>query len=103
MTAARAVERLVAVGAGNNGMMPLPPPRRARLWFLNPLSWVALVAIAAYQRVVPSRRPQCRFVPTCSVYMSMSIRRYGLWNGTRRGLQRIRRCIGFVPRGEDWP
>lgn len=97
------IERLIALGAGEGGIAPLPPPRRARLWFLNPLAWAALAAIAAYRRLPRPGGAACRFVPTCSVYMSMSIRRYGVWNGTRRGLQRIRRCAGFVPCGEDLP
>lgn len=81
---------------------PAPPP--ARLWFANPMAWVALALVAAYRRGVPmTRRPVCRFTPSCSVYMSTSIRKYGLWNGGRRGLHRLRRCTGFVPGGEDLP
>jgi putative component of membrane protein insertase Oxa1/YidC/SpoIIIJ protein YidD len=35
--------------------------------------------------------------------MGLSIRRYGFWNGGRRGLHRIRRCTGFVQGGVDLP
>ncbi|MEV4514267.1 membrane protein insertion efficiency factor YidD [Dactylosporangium sp. NPDC049525] len=83
---------------------PLPPPRRARGWFLNPLAWAAVGSIAAYRRFLSPRQPRsCRFTPSCSQYMSMSIRRYGLLRGVRRGAHRLRRCIGFVPAGVDWP
>jgi putative membrane protein insertion efficiency factor len=78
--------------------------RRARYWFLNPLAWLALGIIAAYQRLVPLEiKPRCRFNPSCSVYMSLAIRKYGFWRGRQRGLQRLRRCIGFLPGGDDWP
>lgn len=79
-----------------------PPP--SRLWFVNPLAWMALLIIAGYQRLVPTHlKPGCRFTPSCSTYVSLCIRRYGLWNGGRRGLHRLRRCTGFIPGGEDIP
>lgn len=79
-------------------------PPRARFWFLNPLAWLALATIGIYRKLVPAqRRRACRFTPTCSTYMGLSIRKYGLWNGGRRGLHRLRRCTGFVPGGEDLP
>jgi putative component of membrane protein insertase Oxa1/YidC/SpoIIIJ protein YidD len=89
-----------------NGSAPAPaaPPRRGGLWFLNPLSWGVLLLILLYQRLVPAgRKPTCRFKPSCSAYMSRSIRKYGLRRGFPRGLNRLRRCAGFLPQGEDWP
>ena len=79
-------------------------PESSRLWFLNPLTWMALLLIGGYRRLVPLyRKPTCRFTPSCSNYMMLSIRKYGLWNGGRRGLHRLRRCVGFLPGGLDLP
>ncbi len=80
------------------------PPPLSRFWFVNPLAWLVLAAIAVWRRSVPARlKPACRYRPTCSEYMALSVRRYGLVRGVIRGRQRWRRCIGFVPGGEDWP
>lgn len=77
---------------------------RSRFWFLNPLAWVALAGLAGYRHVVPdSAKPQCRFIPTCSIYTSRSIMKYGVRNGTARGMLRLHRCIGFGGSGIDEP
>lgn len=79
-------------------------PASSRFWFMNPLAWLALLLIAGYRILIPVRRKRaCRFSPSCSNYMSASIRKYGLWQGGIRGLHRLRRCTGFVPAGEDIP
>jgi uncharacterized protein len=80
-----------------------PAPPRVQAWFANPLAWLALAAIQVYQRLTDSRAPCCRFTPSCSNYMDEAIRKYGFWNGVRRGLHRVRRCTGFAPRGADPP
>ena len=47
-------------------------------------------------------RHQCRFVPTCSTYMIMSIQKYGVIYGVIKGINRIKRCT--PPNGgEDYP
>lgn len=73
-------------------------------WFVNPVAWTVLAAIAVYRHVAPDRwKPACRFTPSCSRYMSLAIRKYGLVRGIRQGRDRFSRCIGFMPDGEDWP
>lgn len=58
---------------------------RARSWM------VALVLI--YQRYAPSTvRNKCRFEPSCSQYMVISIQKYGAIKGLIRGIKRIKRC-----------
>lgn len=37
-------------------------------------------------------RAACRFIPTCSEYTRIAIKKYGLFRGTWMGLQRISRC-----------
>ena len=38
-------------------------------------------------------RDRCRFVPTCSTYMIMAIKKYGIIRGVIKGIKRIRRCV----------
>ncbi|MEI6259732.1 MAG: membrane protein insertion efficiency factor YidD [Deltaproteobacteria bacterium] len=59
--------------------------------------------IRCYQVVAPSRlRDACRFTPSCSEYMILSLRRYGLFCGAMRGIYRVFRCR--VPNGGvDFP
>lgn len=58
---------------------------RARSWM------VALVLI--YQRYAPSTvRNKCRFEPSCSQYMVISIQKYGAIKGLIKGIKRIKRC-----------
>jgi len=92
-------QRTVDSATSNGARLRLAP-----YWFVNPLSWIALLALKAYQLGVPSRyKPKCRFAPSCSQYMALAIRKYGFFSGTRLGWFRFRHCIGFVPGGEDWP
>ena len=98
-------DNLVTESAGLH-RSPLAPnsPRPVRYWFLNPLAWFLLLALKAYQNFIPTHyKPECRYRPSCSQYMALAIRKYGFVGGLRLGLHRLRRCIGFVPGGEDWP
>jgi hypothetical protein len=66
-------------------------PRRAAVGLLR-----------GYQILVsPLLGPHCRFAPSCSVYTSEAIRRYGLVRGAWRGVGRILRCHPFHPGGFD--
>lgn len=62
---------------------------------------ICLVKI--YQRLAPECiRNACRFEPSCSQYMILSIEKYGFWRGFPRGVKRILRC---TPKngGFDYP
>jgi putative component of membrane protein insertase Oxa1/YidC/SpoIIIJ protein YidD len=79
-------------------------PQPAPYWFLNPAAWFVLFGLKAYQTCVPARyKPACRYTPSCSRYMALAIRKYGVSAGFRLGWHRFRRCVGFGPKGEDWP
>lgn len=52
-----------------------------------------LCLIKIYQRYSPSAiRNKCRFEPSCSEYMMMSIQKYGLIQGAKKGISRLKRC-----------
>lgn len=49
--------------------------------------------IKIYQRYAPdSLRNKCRFEPSCSDYMILSIKKYGLLKGFKKGICRLKRC-----------
>lgn len=49
--------------------------------------------IRIYQRYAPeSLRNKCRFEPSCSQYMLLSLEKYGLVKGLQKGVDRLRRC-----------
>ena len=37
-------------------------------------------------------RAKCRFEPSCSTYMIMAVRKYGLFKGVIKGIKRVKRC-----------
>lgn len=52
-----------------------------------------LLLIDLYQLLAPkSLRMNCRFEPSCSEYMKLAIKKYGLFKGLKKGIDRIRRC-----------
>ncbi|QMU66650.1 MAG: membrane protein insertion efficiency factor YidD [Flavobacteriaceae bacterium] len=49
--------------------------------------------IRFYQKTAPNRiRNSCRFEPTCSEYMIISIDKYGISKGVLNGIKRLQRC-----------
>jgi putative component of membrane protein insertase Oxa1/YidC/SpoIIIJ protein YidD len=101
-----AVTRIDQVAGQKGSLAPLATsnPAPAPYWFLNPAAWFALLALKAYQTCIPSRyKPQCRQTPSCSRYMALAVRKYGVSAGLRLGWRRFRRCVGFGPKGENWP
>ena len=50
-------------------------------------------AVLMYKAFAPiSMREQCRFEPTCSTYMIMALKKYGIIIGLTKGICRIIRC-----------
>lgn len=52
-----------------------------------------ICAVKIYQRFAPdSLRNKCRFEPSCSEYFILSIEKYGLLKGIKKGISRLKRC-----------
>lgn len=54
---------------------------------------IIICLIRIYQRYAPdSVRNKCRFEPSCSQYMILSLQKYGLVKGLKKGIDRLKRC-----------
>lgn len=52
-----------------------------------------ICAVRIYQRYAPDGvRNKCRFEPSCSQYMILSLEKYGVIRGTIKGVVRLKRC-----------
>lgn len=61
-----------------------------------------IFSIKLYQRVMsPLFPPTCRFSPTCSHYMILSLEKYGAIKGLWLGIKRILKCHPWNPGGYD--
>ena len=71
----------------------------------NPLAWIALRLIRAYQLVLSPLLPAgiCRFTPSCSQYTLEAIQLQGFWRGCLRGSWRLLRCAPWGGTGYDPP
>ena len=53
----------------------------------------AIGCVLAYKAFAPLEvRARCRFTPTCSTYMIIAIKKYGLIFGVIKGIRRLLRC-----------
>lgn len=65
----------------------------ALLTFIIFIKKIAIWFVKVYQHYAPDRvRDKCRFEPSCSQYMIISIEKYGFIRGFIRGIRRLRRC-----------
>ncbi len=61
-------------------------------------------SIRVYQYTLsPFIGRQCRFHPSCSNYMILAIRKYGVMIGVVKGTWRVCRCNPFCTGGIDYP
>lgn len=57
------------------------------------LKCILICFVRIYQRYAPeSIRNKCRFEPSCSEYMILSLQKYGLIKGLTKGICRLTRC-----------
>ncbi|WP_207892503.1 membrane protein insertion efficiency factor YidD [Paenibacillus pinisoli] len=67
------------------------------------LKRIILCIVRLYQHFAPDYiRNRCRFEPSCSEYMILAVSQYGAFKGTRKGIQRLKRC-NPQGGGYDWP
>ena len=57
------------------------------------LKRIIICLVRIYQHYAPAAiRNKCRFEPSCSQYMILSLQKYGLWKGLWKGIHRLWRC-----------
>lgn len=71
--------------------------------FFNKLPMqLGIICIYIYRFILRPFFPSaCRFYPTCSEYTLQAIKKYGLFKGSYKGIQRILKCHGGNPNGYD--
>jgi len=63
---------------------------------------VIVGVLGVYHRFISPFLPEaCRFFPSCSVYVSQAIYKYGLIKGASLGVKRLSRCHPWHPGGYD--
>nr|WP_320049255.1 membrane protein insertion efficiency factor YidD [uncultured Desulfuromonas sp.] len=68
----------------------------------NILVKISISLIRAYQQFIsPLTPPSCRFIPTCSEYTVLSIKKYGFFVGLFKSFCRILRCNPLFKGGYD--
>ena len=61
-----------------------------------------ILVVKLYQVwISPLKPPSCRFIPTCSNYAIVAIKKYGAFKGTYLTVKRILRCHPFQKCGYD--
>ena len=61
------------------------------LYFI--LKYLVIGSVLMYKAFAPMEvRDRCRFEPTCSTYMIIAVKKYGLFRGVFKGIKRITRC-----------
>ena len=64
---------------------------------------LVILFIKIYQHIAPiSIRSKCRFEPSCSNYMLICLKKYGIINGLKKGIKRLKRC-NVSDGGYDYP
>jgi putative membrane protein insertion efficiency factor len=62
---------------------------------------VALILVTYHRLLSPLLPRACRFFPTCSIYASQAIEKYGVLRGTSLALRRLINCHPWSPGGFD--
>lgn len=65
------------------------------------MKMITIFLINLYQSTPLHCHSNCRFIPTCSEYMKIKIKKFGFIKGTYLGIKRILRCNPFGKSGID--
>ncbi len=66
--------------------------------------WIIIFVIRVYQRYGSyAVRSKCMYIPNCSEYMILAIRKYGVIRGVTKGINRMKRCCEPYVGGTDYP
>jgi putative membrane protein insertion efficiency factor len=72
------------------------------VWGLSSYPFIGLIYF--YKICISPFLPKvCRFEPSCSAYMLLAIKKYGILYGILKGIGRICRCNPFCQGGYDPP
>ena len=63
---------------------------------------LSIKLIKLYQKIPGPWHNNCRYYPTCSKYMLLAIKEWGLFKGVCLGIKRILRCRPGCKCGEDF-
>ena len=64
--------------------------------------WLAIGLVLFYRKCIsPLFPPTCIYTPTCSEYMLIAIRRFGVFKGIFLGIKRLLRCVPWQCGGVD--
>ncbi|MCL0107748.1 membrane protein insertion efficiency factor YidD [Peptococcaceae bacterium] len=63
----------------------------------------AVILLLLFYRkfISPFKPPTCRFIPTCSEYSILAVKKYGVIKGLWLTLKRLLKCHPFHPGGYD--
>ncbi|SMB87521.1 hypothetical protein SAMN00017405_1710 [Desulfonispora thiosulfatigenes DSM 11270] len=68
----------------------------------NFIVMVVVFIVRLYQKFIsPLKGPTCRFMPTCSEYTILALKKYGFFKGSFLSIKRILKCHPFHPGGYD--
>lgn len=93
---------LIFIVGGIIGLIIIP--KNIELYYLIPIfvvvilliilmATIFIISLVRLYKLLPIRtHKRCRYKPTCSTYMILVLRRYGLFIGLFLGLKRIHRC-----------
>ncbi len=73
-------------------------------FFIKGPEELLLLLLTGYEKFISPLLPAaCRFYPSCSEYIRLSLQRYGLGKGIILSILRLVRCQPFCAGGVDFP
>jgi len=81
-------------GSDDKRISRMEQPKMQRINFIEKTAIGGCIGlIHFYQKTAPRRvRESCRFEPSCSEYMILSLNKFGLIEGLKKGIVRLQKC-----------